>query len=204
MEKGICYVVGAGECDKLLLQAGREDYIIAVDGGYEKLRGSRIDLVVGDFDSLSYVPEHPHVVRLKPEKDDTDMMIALKRGLERGYRIFHIYGGCGGRFDHTLANIQCLAYLAKKHARGFLIGCRHTVTLIENDSIEFPKERTGYVSVFSYGETARGVTIKGLKYTLTDARLIDREPLGVSNEFVGTPSLIRVREGRLLVVYETQ
>ena len=144
------------------------------------------------------------MVRLKPEKDDTDMMIALKRGLETGYRIFHIYGGCGGRFDHTLANIQCLAYLAQNHARGYLIGKKHTVTLIENERIEFPKERTGYVSVFSYGETARGVTIKGLKYTLTDAYLTDRVPLGVSNEFVGTPSLIRVREGRLLVVYETQ
>lgn len=203
MQNGICYVVGAGECRELSLNAGEEDLVIAVDGGYEKLKEQRIDLVVGDFDSLSYVPDHPNVIRLKPEKDDTDMMIALAEGRKAGYRTFYIYGGCGGRFDHTLANLQCLAWLAERGAQGYLIDGAWTATLIQNGSIAFPREKRGYVSVFSYGEKACGVTITGLKYPLTDAELCDRVPLGVSNEFVGEASLIRVREGRLLIVYET-
>ncbi len=130
------------------------------------------------------------------------MMIALREGLAAGYDAFHIYGGEGGRFDHTLANIQCLAYLADQGARGYLIGARQTATLIQNDSISFSGKREGYISVFSYGERALGVTLRGLKYPLTDAELSDRIPLGVSNEFTGRDACISVGNGRLVIVYD--
>lgn len=204
MKKGICYIVGAGECSRLLLHPQREDMVIAVDGGYDVLKGQRIDLVVGDFDSLSYVPEHPHVIQLPPEKDDTDMMIAIKEGLRIGYRCFHIYGGTGGRLSHTVANFQCLAYLLEKGAKGYLIDAQEVTTMIHNDSMEFPASYKGYLSVFSYEKEARGVTLKGLKYSLSDATLDSRIPLGVSNEFTGKPSSVSVKEGTLLLIYENQ
>lgn len=202
MHQGICYIVGAGECSRLLLNLKKEDYVIAVDGGYEYLKGNRIDLVIGDFDSLSYVPEHPNVIVLKPEKDDTDMMAALKEGLKRGYETFYIYGGCGGRIDHTLANIQSLAYLSQQGARGYLLYDNQVITIIQNDSIVFQSDKKGYVSVFSFGEKAEGVTLKGLKYPLENAVLSDKFPLGVSNEFTGVMSEISVKKGRLIVVYQ--
>lgn len=202
MEQGICYIVGAGDCSRLLLHQKKNDFIIAVDGGYEYLKGRRIDLVVGDFDSLKYVPEHPNVIKLEPEKDDTDMMIALKEGLKAGYKVFHIYGGCGGRFDHTLANIQCLAYLAAENARGYLFDRSQIITLIQNDSISFQNDMKGYISAFAYGEKAEGVTLKGLKYPLENAELSDTFPLGVSNEFTGEKASVSVKKGRLLIVYD--
>lgn len=202
MHQGICYIVGAGECSRLLLNLKKEDYVIAVDGGYEYLKGNRIDLVIGDFDSLSYVPEHPNVIVLKPEKDDTDMMAALKEGLKRGYETFYIYGGCGGRIDHTLANIQSLAYLSQQGARGYLLYDNQVITIIQNDSIVFQSDKKGYISVFSFGEKAEGVTLKGLKYPLENAVLSDKFPLGVSNEFTGVMSEISVKKGRLIVVYQ--
>ena len=159
MHQGICYIAGAGNCSRLFLNLKEEDFVIAVDGGFEYLKGNRIDLVVGDFDSLSYVPEHPNVITLIPEKDDTDMMVALKEGLKRGYETFYIYGGCGGRFDHTYANIQSLAYLADRHARGYLFHENQVITMLRNDSITFHSDAKGYVSVFAYGEKAEGVTI---------------------------------------------
>lgn len=201
MQQKICYIVGAGDCSRLLLNPKKEDLVIAVDGGYEYVKGQRIDLVVGDFDSLPYVPEHSNVIRLQPEKNDTDMLVALKEGLKAGYRIFHIYGGCGGRVDHTIANIQCLSYLAAKGARGCLFHERTVITLIQNDSISFDASMEGYISVFAYGETAQGVTLKGLKYSLENAVLQDDFPLGVSNEFLGKPACVSVKEGRLLIVY---
>lgn len=201
MKRGICYIVGAGEWDPFILPAGSGDMVIAVDGGYEYLKGQRIDLVVGDFDSLSYVPEHPNVLQLRSEKDDTDMRTALKEGLKAGYQSFYIYGGCGGRMDHTLANIQCLAYLAQEGARGHLMGQGEIMTLIQNESASFAAREQGYLSVFSYGEKAEGVTIQGLKYPLQDAVLKDTFPIGVSNEFIGKPAHISVKNGRLLIVY---
>ena len=52
------------------------------------------------------------VERLPVEKDDTDTGAALKRGWRLGYRAFALYGCGGGRVDHLLANLQCLARLS--------------------------------------------------------------------------------------------
>ena len=46
----------------------------------------------------------------RPEKDDSDMMLAVKEGIARGYEDFVLLGATGGRFDHTLANLQTVAY----------------------------------------------------------------------------------------------
>ncbi len=74
-----------------------------------------------------------------PEKDDTDMMLAIKLGLSRGYREFAIYGGLGGRLDHTIANIQALTYLAGEGASGILYGDSYALTVIKDSSLPFQK-----------------------------------------------------------------
>jgi thiamine pyrophosphokinase len=55
--------------------------------------------------------------------------------------------------------------------------------------------------VFSAGERAEGVTLKGLKYPLEDATLTCDYPLGVSNEFAGGPAEVTVRDGTLLIAW---
>ena len=177
------------------------DLVIAADGGYAHLGGVKPDLVVGDFDSLGYVPADEQIVRHPAEKDDTDTMLAAKIGIERGYRAFVLLGGVGGRLDHTLANIQTLAFLREHGARAALIGEDETITLLHNESLRFRAELSGTVSVFSYGAVAYGVYERGLAYALTNATLTDSNPLGVSNAFTGAPAEVSVREGRLLVLY---
>ena len=177
------------------------DLVIAADGGYAHLGGVKPDLVVGDFDSLGYVPADEQIVRHPAEKDDTDTMLAAKIGIERGYRAFVLLGGVGGRLDHTLANIQTLAFLREHGARAALIGEDETITLLHNESLRFRAELSGIVSVFSYGAVAYGVYERGLAYALTNATLTDSNPLGVSNAFTGAPAEVSVRAGRLLVLY---
>lgn len=201
MKTGICYIAGAGECSRLLLSPSEKDMVIAVDGGYEYLKEQRIDMVVGDFDSLSYIPEHPNVRLLPAQKDDTDMLAAIKEGLKAGYRTFHIFGGCGGRLDHTIANIQTLAFLTEHGARGFLFHENMVLTMIKNETFLLPSYQKGYVSIFAYGDRAEGVTLKGLKYPLEKAELTSHFPVGVSNEFTGQPAGITVEKGSLLVIY---
>ena len=204
MELGICHVVGAGEFCPRGLTPGPGDLVIAADGGFAALEGLGLspDLVVGDFDSLGHRPDHPHVVALPVEKDDTDMHSAIRLGWERGYRAFRLYGGTGGRIDHTLANIQSLAWLASQRGRGWLVGPDWTATVLsDGGALTLEAGRQGTVSVFCLGDRAEGVDIQGLKYGLSDGVLTADYPLGVSNSFLGGESRVSVRRGKLLVLW---
>lgn len=202
--KPVCIIAGAGDFYENAPIAPRpEDYVIAADAGYTALRrmGVRIDEVIGDFDSLLCAPDHPNVRRLPVEKDDTDMLFALRVGLKRGYREFHLYGGVGGRLDHTLANLQCLAWLARQGCRGYLYGDGCVLSAIFNETIRFMPLKDGIFSLFAHGGTAHGVTIRGLKYTLDGADVGCDFPIGVSNAFIGQPAEVSVRDGTLIVAF---
>lgn len=195
----------AGGFDKLLEPLDRDDFLLAADGGYvhfEKL-GREPDGVLGDFDSLGYVPAGATVFPV--EKDDTDAMLAVRQGLAMGYREFLLYGSLDGpRLDHTVANFQTLQFLADRGATGYLIGNTHIVTVVKNGAIRFPETAAGIISVFCMGADARGVSIEGLQYTVQDTVLSAGFPLGVSNHFVGKQAEISVREGSLLVIYDRE
>lgn len=198
-----CYIVGAGEYFGHKITPTDSDYVIAADGGYLYLQeqGTRIDMIIGDFDSLSSVPAHPNVVMLPREKDDTDMMAAILNGLKKGYSTFHMFGGTGGRLDHTIANIQCLAFLSSKGAKSYLYGNGYVITSISDGCIEFDKDVSGYISVFSHSNISKGISITGMKYNVDECDLKNTYPLGVSNEFAGVSSKISVRQGTLIIVY---
>jgi thiamine pyrophosphokinase len=199
-----CYLFGAGETRELIWMPGEKDYVIAVDGGYETAcaKNISVDLVIGDFDSLEMTPVHENIITLETAKDDTDMLAALREGLALGHQTFYLYGGMGGRIDHTLANIQCLAFLAAQNARGYLIGEDYILTVFTNDSVFFSAEEKGNISVLCYGEKAEGVFIKGLAYTLEGATLENTFPIGVSNAFIGQKSVVGVEDGTLLVAWQ--
>ena len=181
-------------------------YIIACDRGYEYLHeaGLRPDLLVGDFDSYTGpLPRDVPRLDLPVEKDDTDAMLAVRRGLELGYREFVLYGSLDGpRLDHTVANFQTLQFLADRGAVGYLVGNRSIVTAVKSGSIAFPAGLRGNLSVFCMGADARGVTERGLYYALEDGVLTSGFPLGVSNHFTGEPAHISVRDGSLLVIWD--
>ena len=198
---GKCVILCAGEIGGGILPLEQDDLLIAADGGYthtEQL-GLTPHIVLGDFDSLGYVPEGAQVH--PKEKDDTDAMLAVKLGLSEGYKEFYIYGGMDGpRVDHTMANFQLLHYLSEHGAKGYLIGVRQNAAVI-TDGIAFAAEQTGTVSVFCLGQEAL-VDIEGLKYSLKDGLLQPSFPLGVSNQFIGKKGKITVKKGMVLVIWE--
>lgn len=200
-----CVIFGAAEFESPLLPIEKDDLIIAADGGLRHFEGAarQPDVILGDFDSLGYVPQGAQVFPV--EKDDTDVMLAVRHGLSRGFREFLIYGGMDGpRLDHTIANFQTLAFLRKQNARGFLVGKTHMATVISNETITFSGEQKGILSVFCLGQDATGVTVRGLKYSLEKGTLTADLPLGVSNHFMGTQSQISVENGSLLLIWEKQ
>ncbi len=203
---GICYITGAGShYFKDDFSPSENDLVIAADGGFifNSLHNIRTDIIIGDFDSLSdqYSDEAETVIRLNPVKDDTDMLSAVKTGIEKGYTEFHLYGGTGGRFDHTFANIQILTFLAKNGMKGYLYAENEVMTVIHNSGIHFDSTASGYISVFAADSQCSGVTEKGLKYQIDDYLMTSTFPVGVSNEFCGTEASVSVREGSLLVIW---
>jgi len=200
----ICYIFGALDCSITDFNPNENDLIIAADGGYSTLTKLNIkpDLVVGDFDSLGEVPENENFIKHPVKKDDTDTLLAVKIGLEKGYKTFIIYGAIGGRLDHTVATIQTATFVAENGGIAYICDDNHTVTAIKNSSIKFKKTAKGYVSVFALSGIAKGVTIKGLLYELDNAEISPDFPLGVSNEFIGRDSEISIKDGILTIIYE--
>ena len=162
------------------------------------------DLVVGDFDSLGRRPSHPNVIQLPSAKDDTDMVYALREGLDRGFRRFVLLGGVGGRLEHTLANLQALSWLTTQGARGVLAGEGTVATVLRDETMTFPAGLTGFWSAFCLSGTAEGVTLRNLKFELTDHTISADFPLGVSNEFLEQPAQVSVRRGALLAMWREQ
>ena len=202
---GVCYIIGAGECKKLDFTKEKDDLIIAADGGCSYLEKFGIipDLIIGDFDSLGRIPDGQEVIVLNPVKDITDMNAAVDEGIKRGYTEFHLYGACGGRVDHTFANIQLIAQLAQKNIKAS-VHDDMIITAVCDGVLRFKPDCKGYISVFSHSDRSEGVTVKGLKYTLDNAQLNNSFPLGVSNEFIGEESIICVKNGTLIVIYSAE
>lgn len=200
----ICCIVGACAPGNIILPDQCRVLVIAADGGLSHLEAQGIgpDLVVGDFDSLGRVPTGENISVHPVEKDDTDTMLAVRLGMERGCRTFVVYGGLGGRMDHTYANFQTLGYLAERGARGYLVGDGWVCCAVKNDAITFPAGLSGTISVFCPNGSARGVDLSGLYYSLSDGVLESGFPLGVSNHFTGEAACVSVREGMLLLMWE--
>ncbi len=199
----LCQIVGAGDFDPAVFTRYDGALLIAADRGYLNLteNGYTPELLVGDFDSLGFVPAFSPIIRHPAEKDDTDMELAVQCGLDRGCDTFILYGALGGRLDHTLANLQLLSRLSKAGCRAFIAGSGTAAASVTDGTLCFNENAAGTISVFALGERAEGVTLKGLKYPLTDAVLTCDDPLGVSNEFTGLPSSVTVKSGTLTVLW---
>ncbi len=200
----ICYIVGAGDFTESSVFLDSDDYFICADGGYKfkDKFNKEPNLIIGDYDSLGFVPDEENKVVLPCEKYFTDMHFAVNEGLKKGYKAFRIYGAMGGeRQDHSLANIQLLHYIADLGGIGYICDGERTFTVIKNGIFSLPKKEKGYISVFSLSDISEGVFIKGLKYELEDYNMKNTLVVGVSNEFIGKHATVSVRRGALLITW---
>ena len=214
-----CVIISAGSFVPVDIPLYEGDCCIACDAGfkYAQEMGILPDLIVGDFDSAS--EEDPmlicsieeieqndpeRIVRLNVVKDDTDTMKAVKIGLSKGFRKFNLYGATGGRrIDHTMANIQTLLFIKHNGGKGYIMDSDKMLMIAENEEIRFNVGNTGYISIFSLSEVSKGVTLKGLMYTLQNGELKNDFPLGVSNEFIiDEEACVSVEEGTLLIILQ--
>lgn len=199
-----CVIFGGADIeDYSALNIIEADVIIAADRGYEHCRRLGIvpDLLVGDFDSIeTRLPADITVVRAPCEKDDTDLIMAVREGVKAGCGGFHIYGADGGRMGHTFANIQTLTLIASMGCDGVIHGNTADMTVQTEGKRSYKNGGYRYVSVFSLSESS-AVRMDGLKYS-GEYELKRYYPIGVSNEFAADECSIEVISGELLIILE--
>lgn len=190
---------GEFAADKFSLEEG--DVLVGVDSGYAKIKDfAKVDFAIGDFDSLGYVPEGVKVVRHNPIKDFTDTQLAIEYAAKNGAQECVIYGGLGGRLDHTLANLQTGYGFAKKGIKVRFIGKDCEAFYIEKRAV-LHGEKGRFFSLFAL-DKAKGVSIEGAQYEISDKDLDNAYPLGVSNAFTDKACEITVKDGVLLAIID--
>ena len=187
--------------------------VIAADGGARKASAAGIEpnLVVGDFDSLGEdglaalkaagIP----VEEARPDKDETDLELALLAAVARGAARLTILGALGGsRFDHAIANAWLLAHPALAGRPTILLDATTRIRIL--DALAAPASVTldgapgDLVSLLPFGGDGAGVTTEGLAYPLRDEPLRIGPARGISNVRTGASARVTLRAGRLLVI----
>ncbi len=192
-----CICVGGGDFASQKFQTRPDDLVIGVDKGYEYIRDQKVDMVVGDFDSLGYAPTHPNILQLEVRKDFTDMWVACEYGLERGCNDFVLYGGLGGRLDHTLANLQLSYHLVEQGCKVELLDISQTIFVTAGD-LELAGKVGKTVSIFA--KDSATITLTGFDYPAQNFTLRDNFPMGVSNVATADVAKIEVHSGTIVVV----
>ena len=198
---------------KRIKEGGRESLTLAAaDKGMEWFMGNREfspDLAVGDFDSLSAEGEaymeslkDLKIIRLKPEKDDSDTQSAVNYMIAEGSRDILILGATGTRLDHVLANLGLLS-LGKEQGVHIAIADQwNYITLVKSGTILRKAEQFGkYVSFFTVGGDVTGLSLKGFKYPLDHYRLtVADSGLTVSNEIQEETAKVTYESGQLMMI----
>ncbi len=201
-----CVIFAAAPINDLsYIKVDDGSYVICADAGIRYAKALKIqpDLVLGDFDSCdkSEAEEFARIT-FPSRKDDTDLMLAIKYGIESGCDDFTIYGALGARLDHTYAAFSALGYLLDNGKRARLVDDKHTVVLLGVGEHKI-KNDGGYLSLFPFGCDSAEVSLLGTAYD-GNAVLIASFPLGVSNEIIGKEATVTVfrrdGESRVLVI----
>ena len=186
------------------------DLFIGVDRGSLFLieQGICPDLAVGDFDSVSekelalICSQSKEVLQVQPEKDDTDLELAVKAVFARSPQAqVTIFGAFGGRLDHTLANIflpsnpEITPYMQQIrlcNAQNELRYCpqgRHEIK---------PVAGMNYLA-FMPADNSR-LSIEGAKYPLNESNYFFKK-VYASNEFIDEPVFLECQSGYVIVIY---
>lgn len=186
------------------------DFLIGADRGVSFCRehGVMPTHIVGDFDSadgdvLPYFQQFPEIPiqKFNPVKDFTDTQIALELALNLGAERVFVLGATGTRLDHVVANLKILTLALEKGVECFLIDPNNRIRLIDGPlSIEKSSQYGKYVSLFAFGGTAAGITLKGFYYPLTNYDMNAGDAVGVSNEITAENGEISFSGGKLLVM----
>jgi thiamine pyrophosphokinase len=202
-------VAGGEEPDQEFLRKHLQGEFWCAERGYLLARsiGRRPTLLIGDLDSLSdgHISELEEagceILRFPPEKDESDLELALYEARRRGHQQITFLGMSGGRLDHALFNL--LAVLGQAHDLGIAAEALSSdcqVRLLGPGEHKFRAHPGALCSLLPLTPTVKRVELGGLRYPLHGEDLQGCTARTLSNVVIEPEVRIRFQEGRLLVL----
>lgn len=207
METVLIFAGGEPLTSHLADDLPRGDLVVAADGGYDAAvdLGYRVDVLVGDFDSISTtdIPDHVIVERHPADKDATDLELALTLVARETPSRIVVIGASGGRLDHELAvaALLCSDRWAEIDEIDWLSN-RGSAHVVRQRRIVHGDVGSVLTLLPMHGD-AVGVRTKGLRWQLNGETLTAGATRGVSNLMDGPIADIQLDSGCLLAVIGT-
>jgi thiamine pyrophosphokinase len=201
--------VGDGQLVRRVLDSAPEATVIAADGGLRvaQFYGRRVHTLIGDMDSLAEadvaaLTEQGAVVqRYPPEKDETDLELALKWAAQHEATWIRVLGAIGGRLDQTLSNVYLLALSELSGRDVRLVAGQQEAWLIEPGETIIRGAAGDTVSLIPISGYVQGVRTENLYYPLRGETLTFGPARGISNVMQGDTARVWFQEGNLLVIH---
>lgn len=186
--------------NKFLQEIHGGDYVIGVDRAayWLLMHDIRPNTAIGDFDSitkeeLNFIKKHIAIIKqYHPEKNRTDMELAIEYASGLAPAEVFIFGATGTRLDHMLATL----HLLDKH---ILIDNKNRVRLIGRGKTIIERSSYRYISILPYTKSIM-LSLTGFRYNLVCKTLKQGTTLGVSNEIIGKKASIEIFSGKALVI----
>lgn len=183
--------------------------IIGADGGalHARALGLRPQTIIGDMDSLtprqldSFVAEGAIIRRHPPDKDETDLELALLHCLELGAESVAILGGLGGRLDQTLANILLLTHPAFSKLAITMVDGEQSIRLLRPGVHRICGDVGDTISLIPLSASAEGIATENLQYALDGESLQLGPARGISNVMLAAQAAVSFRRGLLLLAH---
>ena len=202
--RAFIYTGGSVRTEHITEHPKAEDLRIAADSGYHtaKALGERLDLLLGDFDSIGALPrdEEAEIRRVPAEKDYTDTQLAVEIAIERGAEEIILIGGLSGRLDHTLSTLAILEDIHARGLHGYITDGQSRAHYLKSSSTLVARSAYKYLSLIAADEVVKGVEVEGCKYPLKKATLRRRTQFAISNEITGNVAFIAVKKGGVYVI----
>jgi thiamine pyrophosphokinase len=212
VKKLIIHLVGAGPRNNATFHdfsIDEQEMWIGVDRGAGYLLSDGIipDAIFGDFDSISQKDlaelkeKVDNIFIFPPEKDDTDLELALKWALDQAPKKIIIHCVTGGRLDHEYGSINVLVKYSNEDIDISIVDEVNEISVLKEGSYLFGKStQYKYISFFSFGNEVKNLTLEGFKYPLSNHTLHVGSSLCVSNEIISANGTISFSSGIILVI----
>jgi thiamine pyrophosphokinase len=179
------------------------DFVIGVDAGAETLleSGVKVDLAIGDFDSLKNKDLLKKINHLEypKEKDYSDTEIAVTHAISLGYDEIILTNMLGGRTDHLLFNISILYRIFKEGKSTKILENKEEIYIFDK-SIEVQTDINDIVSIFPLLGKVVFEESKGLYYPLKEKSVELGETLTLSNTAVSNSVYVELKEGVAILI----